>query len=69
MANFVRVTPMAQQAPAISEHMLKHWLPGNLDGFRDRCAVKIGRRVLVDQAAVAAWLDAHRSKTAEEQDG
>jgi hypothetical protein len=40
--------------------MLAHWLQTNMDGFRDSCAVKVGRRVLLDQAAVATWLDAHR---------
>jgi len=40
--------------------MLKHWLNSNLDDFRDRCAVKIGRRILLDQTAVEQWLEAHR---------
>ena len=68
VANVVSLAQMAPQAPALSERMLKHWWHVNLGGFQDRYAVKIGRHVLVDQAAVEAWLDAHRSKTAEEQD-
>ncbi len=40
--------------------MLKHWLAINMDGFRDTYAVKIGRRVLLNQAAVEAWVNAHR---------
>jgi hypothetical protein len=40
--------------------MIKHWLNSNLDEFRERCAVKIGRRILLDQTAVEAWLEAHR---------
>jgi hypothetical protein len=51
---------LAQQTPAISKRMLKHWLNSNLDDFRDRCAVKIGRRILLDQTAVEQWLEAHR---------
>jgi hypothetical protein len=51
---------LAQQTPAISKRMIKHWLNSNLDEFRERCAVKIGRRILLDQTAVEAWLEAHR---------
>jgi ribosomal protein L34 len=54
---------MAQQTPSVTKRMLTHWLASNLDGFRDRCAVKIGRRVLLDREAVEAWIEAHRGKT------
>ena len=56
---------LAQQTPAISARMLRHWLQLNLDGFRDQCAVKIGRRVLLDKDAVEVWLEDHRNKTTE----
>jgi hypothetical protein len=51
---------MAKQAPSISMRMLRYWLEQNRDGFRDRCAVKVGRRVLLDGVAVQAWLEEHR---------
>jgi hypothetical protein len=41
----------------------------NLDGFRDTCAVKIGRRLLLDVAAVEAWVEAHRGNMVGETEG
>ena len=60
LANLMSLDLLAQQTPSINKRMLAHWLQTNMDGFRDSCSVKVGRRVLLDQAAVAAWLDAHR---------
>ncbi|HEY5865307.1 MAG TPA: hypothetical protein VI542_07105 [Candidatus Tectomicrobia bacterium] len=60
LANLMSLDLLAQQTPGITKRMLAHWLQIDLDGFREACAVKVGRRVLLDQAAVAAWLDAHR---------
>ncbi len=51
---------MAKQAPSISKRTLRHWLDSNQDGFRDRCAVKVGRLIFLDRPAVNAWLAAHR---------
>lgn len=66
--NLLSLEMLAQQTPAINVRMLKHWLHLNLDGFRDRCAVKIGRRVLLDSHAVTSWVEAHRP-TGAAQDG
>ena len=60
LANLMSLDLMAEQTPSINKRMYAHWLQTNMDGFRDKCAVKVGRRVLLDAAAVAAWLDAHR---------
>ena len=60
LANLMSLDLLAQQTPSINKRMLAHWLQTNKDGFRDECSVKVGRRVLLDAAAVAAWLDAHR---------
>jgi hypothetical protein len=51
---------MANQAPSLSKRMLRHWLYANLDGFQDRCAVKVGRLIFLDRPAVEAWLADHR---------
>ena len=53
--------PVCRAKPGgVNHHLLTYWLQANLDGFRDSCAMKIGRRILLDQAAVAVWLEAHR---------
>jgi len=60
VGNLVSLRMLAEQSPALSPRMLRHWLHTNKDGFRDACTVKIGRRVLFDTAALEEWLDAHR---------
>jgi hypothetical protein len=57
---------MAERSPGLHKRLLKHLLHRNLDGFRDTCSVKIGRRVLLDLASVEAWVEAHRSYKGEE---
>ena len=59
--HLVSVEQLEQRSPALSKRLLRHWLHLNFDGFRDACAVKIGRRLLLDVAAVEAWLETHRS--------
>jgi hypothetical protein len=58
--NLVDIKTLAQQSPVLKPRMVQHWLHANIGGFRDVCAVRIGRRVLLDRAAVDAWLDARR---------
>jgi len=58
--NLLSMETMAKEAPSISKRTLRHWLYSNLDGFRDRCAVKVGRLVFLDRPAVEAWLSEHR---------
>ena len=58
--NLLSLETMAKQAPSISKRTLRHWLSANRDGFRDRCAVKVGRLVFLDRPAVEAWLSEHR---------
>ena len=58
--NLLSLETMASQAPSISKRTLRYWLHLNLDGFRDRCAVKVGRLIFLDRPAVEAWLAAHR---------
>jgi hypothetical protein len=50
----------------ISERTWRYWSQANVDDFRKRCVVKIGRRVWLDAAAVAVWLEEHRGHTDEE---
>jgi hypothetical protein len=60
LTNLMTKEQIAQHTPAISTRMLSHWLQVNLDDFRTDCAVKIGRRILLDQEAVEAWLGRHK---------
>jgi hypothetical protein len=59
-SNLVSLDQFAAQSPAINRRLLTYWVQSNLDGFRDSCVLKVGRRLLLDQAAVAVWLEAHR---------
>ena len=58
--NLLSLEMMAEQAPSLSKRTVRHWLAVNRDGFRDRCAVKVGRLVFLDRAAVDEWLEEHR---------
>lgn len=58
--NLLSMDQFAEQTPAITRRMLAHWPQSNMDGFREKCAVKVGQRVLLDTAAVAVWLEGHR---------
>jgi len=70
VTNLASLDMLAEETrPAITKRMLVHWLTSNLDGFRKRCAVKIGRRVLLDRQAVEVWLEEHRGKTEVESVG
>ena len=57
--NLMSLETLASEAPSISKRTLRYWLHLNKDGFRDRCAVKVGRLVFLDRPAVDAWLAAH----------
>jgi hypothetical protein len=69
VAHLVSVEQLEQRSPALRKRLLRHWLHLNLDGFRDTCAVKIGRRLLLDVAAVEAWVEAHRGNMVGETEG
>jgi len=57
--NLLSLKTMAEQAPSLTKRRLQYWLTLNLDGFRDRYAVKIGGKMYLDRDAVNAWLSAH----------
>ena len=63
LANLINLEMLEQQTPAITRRMVKHWHDSNLDGFRDRCVMKIGRRLLFDRTAVEVWMEEHRGNT------
>ena len=70
LAMLVSLDMLTEQcSPAITPRMLKHWRDSNLDGFRDRCVMKIGRRLLFDRSAVEVWMEEHRGNARGEQEG
>jgi len=36
---------------------VRHWVAGDVDGFRSACALRIGKRWFVDRTAAAEWLE------------
>ena len=61
---FLSVPATAKKYPAFSEGGLR-WLLFNREqnGF-NRCVVRIGRRVLIDEAELVAWLRDQREASA-----
>lgn len=59
-SQFPTVSALAQKYPAFSEQSLR-WLLFNREanGF-NRCVVRIGRRVLIDETEFVAWLKSQR---------
>ena len=65
MLNLMSIPQGTQDAyPYIAERTWRHWIFSNVDEFRHRCVVKIGRRLWLDAEAVAAWLEEHRGQAA-----
>ncbi len=58
--HFLTVLDVAKKFPAFTEGSLR-WLLFNREanGF-NRCVVRIGRRVLIDEVELVAWLRDHR---------
>lgn len=56
----VTVRQLAEVSPAFTENSIRQWLFYDTDGFRTKCAIKIGAKVLLDLDAVGEWLDDHR---------
>jgi len=47
--------PKHHEYPSPSQ--IRWMLYKNINGFRDECAVQIGRRVLIDEAAFFRWVN------------
>ncbi|TNF29766.1 MAG: hypothetical protein EP329_14935 [Deltaproteobacteria bacterium] len=62
---FMSVAAFAAAHKWPSERSVRHWLYQNTDGFRSRCARRIGRSVVLNVAAVWAWVDEHVESAAE----
>jgi len=39
-----------------SEHAVRWWILKNVDGFDDRCVLRVGRRVFIDLIEAERWL-------------
>jgi len=60
MKNFNTVKQAADEVPGFTSGGIRHWLFFNTDGFRTKCSVKIGAKILLDMDQVSEWLAEHR---------
>ena len=65
LARLISVAELAELKTAggsqlFPESTVRGWMHDNLDGFRDRCVVRLGQRVMVDLDALDAWLEERR---------
>jgi len=60
MKNLYTVKQAAEEIPGFTIGGLRNYLFLDTDGFRTKCAVKIGAKVLLDMDAVNEWVVEHR---------
>ena len=60
MKNLMTVKQLAEEAPAFTTGGIRHLLFHDTDGFRTRCSIKVGAKVMLDASEVEKWLDDHR---------
>lgn len=54
--------------PRFSVGVLRGWLQRNINGMREACVVKVGRRMYIDVERFGAWLELSRSASAQPYD-
>jgi len=54
------VKQLTDKYPAFTVGGVRHWLFNDTDGFRSKCAIKIGSKIVIDFDAVDKWLNDHR---------
>jgi len=57
---YLTVKQLAEAVPGFTVGGIRSWLFYDQDGFRSRCSVKIGSKVLLDLDRVTEWLESHR---------
>lgn len=61
LRNLLSRDQLIKEMPVLKGHMLSHWLQKNVEGFRDACVFKVGKRVFFDRAAVETWIERLRA--------
>jgi len=54
------VKQLAEAVPAFTLGGVRNLLFYDTDGFRSRCSIKVGAKVMLDAAEVEKWLNDHR---------
>lgn len=61
--NMLTLDMLLEHIPAIGRRTLKHWLQVNPDHFRERCVVKVRRKLFFDLEGMERWLCEHHAST------
>lgn len=54
---FLPIRQFAEKHGWPTEHALRHWIFEDRRGFNRKCTRRLGRQILIDEAAVFEWLD------------
>lgn len=66
--NIVTVSQMAESNPAFTEPTLRWWIFHAERFDFNRCIIRIGGRVYIDQTEFARWLNDHRAELANDEE-
>lgn len=58
--SFLTKEQAIEKFPFLTQNMLKNILFKDIDGFREKCVHRFGKRILIDEEALINFLDSHR---------